>query len=728
MIRESEDLPEMQNIKVSYSADRGTAKISRIKKGHPRSDSFRSGDFFCIMKIKNIKSDNFLLFQIVFFVLLNLGNGYARAENQPVMLDTVVVTAEKPELPFKTGDVDMEQTPVHVSVIKREQFEGKTENLSEIIEKEAGVQIRQSGGLGSFSTVSLRGASSEQVMVFMDGILLNDASGGGVDLSNISLSDVEAIEIYRGVTPVNFGKASVGGAVNIRTRRSGQGTNTSVSAGYGSFGMNKFSGFLNHKPGKWDCLISADYLSSDNDFEFVNDNSTQWNTADDRTEERNNAQFDQKNILAKLGYDFSDDVRLDFSDQWFSKDQGLPGWNNSDKTATSFDTERNIATLNLITNNLGPYHFNINTRANYSRQEEEYDDRGGHVGLGEQHSKYITSHYDAGVFLEWLTEHNMLSFTSELRHEAYDPRDLLKAQNPKESRRNVFSIGLQNSFILFDGKLILTPALRYTFLRDELKAGISIWGASLDEKTKDEDNFSPQIGLKYCPANWLTIKANAARYAREPSFFELFGDRGFFTGNMELESEKGSNFDMGFEISRNSDDERLKRISFSLTGFLSDTDDLITRSYNSRGIGKSVNISSSCIKGIEAEFSMEFLTYCRLIANASWQDTENQSEIPAFDGKKLPGRFEKSYLTRIEARYGDFKLYAEYLAEKDLYYDTANLLEAEDKEEVNAGISWLFRSALLTFEAENIGDNQYEDFNGYPLPGRSYSLTVKYSF
>lgn len=678
------------------------------------------------MKTEKIKLQNFLLFLTACIIFSDTGKSFA--QNEPFILDALVVTAEKADTEFRTGDVDMNQTSVHVSVIGREQFEGKTENLSEVIEKEAGVQVRQSGGLGSFSTVSLRGASSEQVMIFMDGILLNDASGGGADLSNISLSDVEAIEIYRGITPVNFGKASVGGAVNIRTRRSAQGMNANVSAGYGSFGMNKFSGFLNRKPGKWDCLISADYLSSDNDFPFINDNGTKWNKADDRTEDRNNARFDQKNILAKIGYDFSDDVRLDFSDQWFAKDQGLPGWNNSDQVNTSFDTIRNIAALNLIADNAGPYRLNMSARLNYSRQEETYDDRGGHVGLGEQHSKYITGHYDAAFFLERLTEDNMLSFISELRHETYDPRDLLREQNPKESRRNAFSIGLQNSFILLEGRLILTPALRYTFTRDELEAGISIWGVSLDEKTRDEDNFSPQIGLKYCPANWLTIKANAAKYAREPSFFELFGDRGFFIGNMELESEKGTNFDMGFEISRNSDDERLKRISLRLTGFRTDTDDLITRSYNSRGIGKSVNISSSCIKGIEAELSMEFLKYFRFSANAAWQDTENQSEISAFDGKKLPGRFEKSYLARVESRYGNFKLYAEYTAEKNLYYDTANLLEAEDKEEVNAGISWLFRSALISFEAENIGNNQYEDFNGYPLPGSSYCLTLKYDF
>ncbi|HMB30873.1 MAG TPA: TonB-dependent receptor plug domain-containing protein, partial [Desulfohalobiaceae bacterium] len=136
-----------------------------------------------------------------------------------MVMDEMVVNGTKKERDFRIGDVDLESSPIFFSVINKEQFEGKIVSLAEVIEKEAGVQVRQSGGLGSFSSVSLRGSSSDQVMVFLDGVLLNDASGGGVDLSNISLSDVESIEIYRGITPANFGRSSIGGAINIRTNR-----------------------------------------------------------------------------------------------------------------------------------------------------------------------------------------------------------------------------------------------------------------------------------------------------------------------------------------------------------------------------------------------------------------------------------------------------------------------------------------------------------------------------
>jgi iron complex outermembrane receptor protein len=121
------------------------------------------------------------------------------------------------------------------------------------------------------------------------------------------------------------------------------------------------------------------------------------------------------------------------------------------------------------------------------------------------------------------------------------------------------------------------------------------------------------------------------------------------------------------------------------------------------------------------------LKYFRLVGNATWQDTENRGKIKAFNGKKLPGRFEKSYLGRIEARYEGFKVYCEKIIEEEMYYDTANLLKAENKKEINAGVSWLFHSILFSFEARNLEDNQYEDFNGYPLPGRSYYFAIRYS-
>lgn len=652
----------------------------------------------------------------------------ADTDKKAVYLDTVVVTAQKMDTPFRTGDVDAELFSGSMSAILRDRFEGKMESLAEAVEKEAGIQVRQSGGLGSFSTVSLRGSTSEQVMVYLDGIPLNGASGGGVDLSHFTLSDVESVEVYRGVTPINFGQASIGGALNLKTLRSRKGFNGSVNAGYGSFETHKLAGFINYKPAKWDVLVSADQMAGDNDYDILDDNGTEWNSADDHWEKRNNADFRQHNILAKCGYDISTDMRIDFLDQWFSKHQGLPGLNNSIRTNAALDTRRNISTLNFTADNLGEWHINTRTRLSYSWKEEEYDDRLGHIGRGDQHDVYETRRWEADFFMELPTEMHILGFTCNFQHDVWESEDKLGLYGSISSSRDRLSIGIQDTLRFLDEQLLIIPALRGTFIEDDLARGTSVWGKPMAGGTRHEDNLSPQIGGRYQVLEWLVLKANAAMYSREPSFFEIYGDRGLFLGNSDLKKESGINLDAGFEADWRPEQKWMERVAFRMTGFHSKVDDLIARVYDSHGVGKSVNIANAAIQGIEAGFNVDVLDFFRITGNGTWLDTENRHDSRAIDGNQLPGKPEISWLGRLEARYKGVKVWYEYVIEDDMYYDAANLVAAEDKKEHNAGMSWLFRSMLLSVDVKNLGGDHYEDFNGYPMPGRSVNVNVKYDF
>ncbi len=660
-------------------------------------------------------------------LLFLFDSSFAEEKKKDFTLDPVIVTAQGEEADYQTGDVDKLNTPSFFSTITRDEFEGKMENLSDVIESQAGIQVRQSGGLGSFSTVSMRGASSDQVMVFMDGVLLNDASGGGVDLSNIALADVDSVEIYQGTSPINFGKSSIGGVVNIQTRRSKKGFNANAIAGYGSFNTRKLSAFINHKPGKWDYLISADYMASDNDFEIENDNGTPQNPADDRTEDRNNAQFDQANVLTRLGYDFTKNARLDIMNKWFSKDQGIPSWNNSPLTKTDYDTDRNISTLKFTLNNVTPLHLNTSTQLDFLDKQERYDDTRGHLGLGEQKSTYDTNRCSASFFAEWLTDRQALRLTLDARKETYEAENELSGEQTNDSERKSFSAGLQDTVFFFEDRLSVTPALRYAHYEDEFASENESWGLEASRYDRTDNHLMPQIGVKWNAVEHFTMKSNLARYVREPSFYELFGDRGVFVGNPELDEEDGVNFDIGMEYVRQDFNGWLNRISASAVYFYSEIDDLITRTYDARGIGKAENISEAVINGVESRVSVEVFDYLRVLGQYTWQDTENNSPIRAFDGNQLPGKFRHSWLGRAEFNWQNLKFYTEYINESDMYYDTANLLDAPTKIEVNCGLSYLWRNWRISLEANNLGDDQYEDFNGYPLPGRSFFASLKYS-
>ncbi|WP_028314722.1 TonB-dependent receptor [Desulfatibacillum aliphaticivorans] len=642
------------------------------------------------------------------------------------VLNDMVVTAQRLPDDFRTGDVDQENAPSFFTVIPREQFIGKMENLAQVLKKEAGIQVKQSGGLGSFSTVSLRGSSSDQVMIYLDGILLNDASGGGVDLSNISLADVSSINVYRGVSPASFGKAGIGGVINIKTLRAQKGTKYNVGLGYGSFDTKKAFGFINHKPGKADFLLSADYLGSANDFEFKNDMGTSWNKVDDQIQKRNNAEFYQYNVLAKAGWDANRNLRFDLVNQYFFKDQNLPNWINMETASTNLTTSRNITTMRLGLNNVTPLALNTAASISYSDKEEKYDDQEGSVGLGKQLNKYNTQRWTGDLYTEWISDYNILAAKMEYQHEDYSPEDLLQEDDPRDSNRDYIVATLQDTLMLLSQRVILTPAVRYAWLDDELESGTTVWGSQLEKSERKDEYWMPQCGLKVKPWEWISLKANAAQYVREPSFFELFGDRGFFIGNEELEAEKGTNFDVGFEVNYLTGWTLINRVYISSAYFKNDVDDLITRIYDSRGVGKSVNISESEITGVESQAAADFLNLFTVSGNATWQDAVNASEISTFNNKKLPGRYEWATSGKVEFHYKGFKIYSEYFYEAGNFYDAANLLEAPEKKELNAGAAYLFKGFSIELQGKNLRDKRYEDYNGYPLPGRAYYLTIKF--
>ncbi|WP_211204158.1 TonB-dependent receptor [Fibrobacter succinogenes] len=101
-----------------------------------------------------------------------------------------------------------------------EAWEGRSLSAAEVLASLPGVQYTRQGGVGSFQTVSIRGVSAKNIVVCMDGIPLNDASGGAVDFGTIDLNQIEKIEVYKDRVPAKFGGRGIGGAINFITKGS----------------------------------------------------------------------------------------------------------------------------------------------------------------------------------------------------------------------------------------------------------------------------------------------------------------------------------------------------------------------------------------------------------------------------------------------------------------------------------------------------------------------------
>ncbi len=651
----------------------------------------------------------------------------------PVVMDEMVVQGRGVDDDFRTGDVDPEQLTSFSTVIDLDGVDPGVGSLGDLLAKEVGVQMRSMGGIGGYSSVSLRGATGDQVMVYLDGVLMNDASGGGVDLSQVPLNDVAAIEIYRGISPVNFARAGLGGIVNIRTKRSRPGSGGSAAFTLGSFGTRRLAASLRHQTAaRFDLLALGEYLDSDNDFRFWNDNGTEWNPDDDRRERRYNNEFFRRSLLLKGGRDFSDDLRFELSEQYLNQDRRIPTWNNYAAAATHLQTERHQLTANLQADALGPWHLNFAVLAFYSWKKELYSDVGGHVGLGRQRDRNKTEKFGGSLFLELPTEYQVLSCNCEVGRETYKTTDLLYRRPRGESRRDYVSAAFQDSVYLFGQRLLLTPALHCQWYDDKLESATSSYGLAIPGQRRRHDNLSPSIGLRLKLWGPLQLRANAACYYREPSFYELFGDRGLMVGNPDLKAEKGRNFDLGLTCDWGPSRSWLRHLQLEGALFYSKIENLITQIYDARGIGRSVNIARARIAGFEGRFAADLGSCLTLSGNGTWQNTTDRGAVAAFRGRELPGRWQRSFRGRIEGHVAGFKAYAEYLLSKDMYYDAANLLPADSKRLLNVGCSWSYLlptgEMTVDFTVRNLNGDTYEDFNGYPMPKQEYYASLNYRF
>ena len=128
-----------------------------------------------------------------------------------------------------------------------------------------GVTVTQTGPIGGFSAVRIRGAEGEQTLTLLDGVKINDPSspGGGFDFANLLTGNIDSIEILRGANSVPWGSQAIGGIVNISTRRPGEGTSGGGRIEYGANDRFTAVGHANYGSGAFRTSLGGGYFTDD---------------------------------------------------------------------------------------------------------------------------------------------------------------------------------------------------------------------------------------------------------------------------------------------------------------------------------------------------------------------------------------------------------------------------------------------------------------------------------
>lgn len=429
----------------------------------------------------------------------------AAIEPESVQLNDMVVTSTG----YKQSINDVQAS---IEVINRDRFKALSlRTLAQVLQYATGVFVRDTG---STSNVAIRGVEPDQVLILVDG-LRRTGKFGRADFTGLMVENIERIEIVRGPMSALYGSDSVGGVINVITRK---------PDGEQRISGNFLGGTAEHR--ERNTFIFRGSAESPKIFDTAHRFSVEVNhkqpfhlDPDDRATELNDQEKLYLNYAGAYDYDAEKKLAWNF-EYWNQDDQGI----RFDGSSNSEEEQRYQGSMNYydqtdtrVINIMGAYG---NSDAKVNRSANVFE----------------TTDYSLGEINGFLTifpfEDNAFTFSVGGRREEIE----ISTFTGGEQDRNVFHIAAQDEWNFFsDFKLLV--GLRY------------------DNFSDFGDSLNPRVSLSYNPGDFQFRFSYGEAFAA-PRFLEMFSTfvrnspRGTFTiqGNEDLgaESSRSYEFSAGY--------------------------------------------------------------------------------------------------------------------------------------------------------------------------------------
>ena len=494
----------------------------------------------------------------------------------PWELDKVVVTATR--TPHLLKDV-----PVTTEVITKEDMAATGAlTVDQALDSHVGVTVDNDlSGKGA----TIRGVDPSRVLILIDGHRVIGQVRGSIDLGQISLSDVDRIEIVKGSGSTLYGSDAMGGVINIITKRPTQSQSLESSIEYGSFKTFDPEFQFEAKRPKFGFMLTGKHEESAG---FDLDKSTPHTNGLEATK--------RYNLNTKLSFSpkesFYNDLSLGYMHerkQWIESEWFEP----LQKTFIYDDYEWNnrydIATSHKIV--VGP-----KTEIEAALHGSYYD---------HQWSKYTRANIedDSSLTTDFITE---ASFQA---NHAISKKLILT------SGADISSAGLKSTQIVGDKRKVSFGDLYLQTEYIPFKDFTVLPGIRWERHQTYGNHINPSLNLKWSPSERFTIRGTASRGFRAPSIKELYfifdhSAAGYivYGGGGALNPEKSNNYSLTAEINYG------RRGLHRLTFFRNDLSNLIdfnlvefTPTYW-RGVYKYQNIVKARTQGLEWESKVKVCT------------------------------------------------------------------------------------------------------------------------
>lgn len=610
--------------------------------------------------------------------------------------DPGAAPVELDELVIRVPGAEATRDPTGaVTVVEAGRFAGEAKEVAELVATAPGVAVSSYGGLGQLSTVSIRGSSASGVLVLLDGLPLNTAFGGGVDLSTLPRQWIERIEVVRGAEGAHYGAGALGGVVNVVTRGGAPGRWSAEASG-GSFGTAAASGEAAAGGRAWTLFGAAGAERSDGDFTYRRRPQSSLPGSPYRTFTRENNGSARAGGIAKLTARLGE-RRLDALLQLSGGRRELAGWPGSD---TPDDWQRDArALLSMRLSGPGPAR-GLTLGARLSGRADLLDTRIGSLAGGDPVRQRGGA---AGAEGEAVVLHRHGALRAALGAE----EEALHADGLGGTRtRAQLSATLSEDAQLAGGRIRLSPAVRA-------------------ERVGGFEGLSAKLGGSVRLGGPVAVRASAGRTFRAPGFAELYLEQGGALPNPALRPETGLSADAALVAEG-------ARGMASVGGHATRYDDLVVYQGTGQGRMKPFNAGRALVAGLEAELATApapRLLGLSAAAAYTYLFTETLRGEEAEVGRDLPFRPRHRLFARAALAPGPAEVHLE------AHHVGAQWQEARNVVRVPAALLWnagasvrLARAAALRLgvEARNLLDDRtLTDPIGNPLPGRMVMVTLR---
>jgi vitamin B12 transporter len=738
--------------------------------------------FHFLLLLFNLKTLKMQKGKLIFKMSVMLGLTFFHVNAQEILdtskinpIDEVIITATRSEK--KTFDVGRSVTVINKDDIK----DSGTNSLAELLTMQQGIFVV--GGqqnFGSLSNIFMRGANTNQTVIMIDGMRITDPSStnNSVDVSELSLENVDRIEIVSGSHSTLYGSSAIGGVINIISKKNysvpGVHVNTQIKGGafnkYGTvFSQNALLNYT-HKSGIY--LTAEIYNIGCKGFNSTIDTVT--NPKIYKFPDQSNP-FRKTDLMGKLGYNVK---KIDIFASYKLADQ-----HTSIDAEVFHDDNNYIIDFNRGLLNYGAiYKFNNRVSVMYFG------------GISNIERKAINDSSQVNPF--GLTDHNYSSGTYKGNINSNDLQlnfrskgiDLVAGGNFYQESMTSETYYYSSAFGIYELRtnldtLGIEAQTASAFIHTDLNGSLwneklSSFNLALGGRFVNHNNFGKMFTYDINPSLKLTkdvlLYLSYTTGFNAPSLYQLNAPdkdiySGITRGNETLKPERSNSFEIG--IKQQFD----HWFSYSLVYFNTKIENVVDYVYlwnKSKPVDSLsfldyrgdtyVNLGTQDSYGFEFTFLSKIaekvflsgnltLVGGQIKYNPSGIDTthtkDNQIQLytnGAFVNKEVksiglsrrPSTARLSF-TYIPAKFLSLRMDARYAgARKDVYYDSSlgpyGALNTTDIKEYLLFDFFakfnLIKGLDAMFRVENILNTDYSEIRGYATRGRGFYGGLRYSF